>query len=932
MERKYRVGILIFLLIFSLSSAKFHPGIRWKELRNNKFIIIYPDGYENSADKVFGSADKIYSELHKYWGWKIRGKIRIVLKDDSDLPGSKSTFFPYNQIELSLFPPDNFSIIGRWENLLEELLKFELNSLFILNCGSNSIYALRKYLGFNTLFFPTGFIPGWVFSGIAANSCNEQDVNTIFNREYIKIIIRQYIKKHGKFPNIGSLRSNLHQWPVNLSKLHFGIYFINYIKKIFGTNKLKEFISLYTKHPLPIFLRGSLLPVMLSMTKRFKMVFGKKPVKFASHIVNRINKINPQNKLSVKRITNSGFQKRYPLKISKAGIVYFEENFKSPPKIRLMDRNSKKNRILAAKYDVTGIGFEKEKNSLLFTARDFYKIYYYYSDLYRIELKTGEISRLTYGERLSSPVSNGRSIFCIKREKDKSVIAKLSPDGKKIVVVSPGFEFISDLSVSPHGERLSFCAKKRGLKRFIALLNNKTGEIYKIDENIASDYSPEFISETEMIYLSNESRKTILKRYNLLSGEMGIYRDFQASLLADPFVDKDGDLIAPILFGDGYDLGIIDPGTPEKKCILSLSKINAGNRYQRKLSVKPFRYDPFRDFLPRYFTLSFRSGGNEIQSGLVMSGFDSLKKHYFKFKIMRGFLSNSWNSYFNYLFDESFGTFGIKYTNFTDWNITQLSEQYRGKYKKLRFYFNLPLFRLSHGSLELYSDLHFESESESGFNNGLIRKKKYNGFRAGISFDSTVQLYDSLWRSDGMMFNLSYSRELSRFGSSGNIYTYSLEYRQFIRITGKDVLGLRFVLADSGGDENMRFYMGGVNGSKDVKFAGENHFNLMRGYPSGYFSGSGGYLANMEYRFQLLRVERPFIIFKSIERIYFSIFADVGRLWDFGELKPLAFSTGGEFNIVLYLGKYRYILTAGIGRGMNPKVDPRFYFRIGSSF
>jgi hypothetical protein len=179
MNRKLKGVVLIFFLILSPLYSKFHPQIKWQEICNGNFIVIFPDKYEKSALFVSKKAEDTYNRLKTFWGWKIRGKIRIVLSDVFDTYKINSTFFPYNQIEISMFPPEPESVIGNWNNWLEDAIQFELNSLFILNSGSGVIYGLRKYLGFNTMFFPAGYIPGWIFNGLQARNALSSGLNLI---------------------------------------------------------------------------------------------------------------------------------------------------------------------------------------------------------------------------------------------------------------------------------------------------------------------------------------------------------------------------------------------------------------------------------------------------------------------------------------------------------------------------------------------------------------------------------------------------------------------------------------------------------------------------------------------------------------------------------------------------------------------------------
>jgi outer membrane protein assembly factor BamA len=126
--------------------------------------------------------------------------------------------------------------------------------------------------------------------------------------------------------------------------------------------------------------------------------------------------------------------------------------------------------------------------------------------------------------------------------------------------------------------------------------------------------------------------------------------------------------------------------------------------------------------------------------------------------------------------------------------------------------------------------------------------------------------------------------------------------------------------------------MGGSTSYPGYGLAGDDLFELMRGYPAGFFRGSGGYLLNLEYRVALFKIEKAFFLSRGLERVYLNLFTDVGNLWvKEREINP-AFSIGAELSLALLIGDFRFVLSGGIAVGRNPHHDPVVYFRIGNSF
>jgi outer membrane protein assembly factor BamA len=236
----------------------------------------------------------------------------------------------------------------------------------------------------------------------------------------------------------------------------------------------------------------------------------------------------------------------------------------------------------------------------------------------------------------------------------------------------------------------------------------------------------------------------------------------------------------------------------------------------------------------------------------------------------------------------------------------------------------------------LYSGIYFDKTTDDaggpgdGGNgsNGL----DLNGIRVGLLFSSEKEYYDSISVSDGFRLALSYSRDLEFLGGDYEINTAALEYKHYFSIFRPNVLALRLVAADSWGEKKRRFYMGGSTPYPGYGLAGDDLFELMRGYPSGFFSGSGGYLLNLEYRVALFKIEKALFLTRGLERVYLNLFTDIGNIWNHEkEIKP-SFSVGAELSLALLIGDFRYVLSGGIAVGRNPHRDPVVYFRIGNSF
>ncbi|MEN8221774.1 MAG: hypothetical protein ABFR36_00835 [Acidobacteriota bacterium] len=867
--------------------------------------------------------------IRDFWESDIYGRVRILLHDSSDCFDEESTFFPFNRIRISLHPPEPDSLFGNYTDHIRDVIRHGLNRIFIFNQGSKALNFFRKYFGSNAVFFPTIFIPGWALTGVSAFEEIDSDSETRFHSPEFDLILK-HIAAGIKFPHLGSLKSRSSVWPGPFAQNIFGAGLIKYISQQKNKNKIKEFVRNYTSHPLPVVFKGLFNLKFLSMSERFRMAFGKSIETVWKELEAESGK-EKTGRNNFKSLTNSGFIKKFVLSLPDGSIVFFSENFKSYPGVYMLKRNEKEPTLLFRKRSVKGISYFREENKLYFSAVEKYKKYFNFADIYNFDIDSGKVSRITRGERLTFPVRSGNRIYCIKREGAGSHLAFLNTGVSGVTIISDRFMYLSGLSVSSGSGLIATSVKAAGGNWKIGVFgeNGEKKGFVEYGENRA--FSPVWKDKDELMFVTSLEKNFGLVSFNINLGEMKIYNS--GLLPAFKYFSPEGEdiIVAPVLNGGGYDLVRIDLSrfVPETK-IYSFSE---DVEYPvRGLSYSPSEsgYRSFRDLSPKYFTLSFREGGNELQAGILASGFDSLRHHYFKLVYLAGLNSGRSNYYLNYIYNGMPGELNFKYSKFSDMNRSdergrffQLSEKFISSY-------TYPLSVSSNGELSLYTDIHFEKWKDEF--RGSFTDTRFNGIRAGITINSTETYFNSISENDGFNFDAVYSKELESLGSRSNSSSFTLEYSQFIQFPRYNTFALRFAFAESWGEGRRQFYMGGTNAGDERDRFDEKIFGLLRGYPSGYFSGTAGFSLNLEYRFLLRRIERPFFIFKSLESLYASAFLDAGQLWT-GKMRYDPVATAGlELNLVLYLGTIKYVVAGGAGYGINPEKDPVFYFRLGTSF
>lgn len=973
--------IALFILLFSpfSSPAKYHPEIKWKEISAKPFIVVFPDGYEEIADYTLNWAQCLYKDQLEFWGGDIRlqGPIRILLTDVYDIANGSATFFPYNRIELFLFNPPPDSSLGGYDEWVKLVLSHELTHIIHFNWGSGFSYFWRTIFGTNPLLYPTVVIPPWLIEGTAV--FDESRVNRwgrLDTPDY-SLLLNQ-LTAAGKIRDWRRIWGDSTAWPGGTTPYLYGAAFCKFLEQRYGKDKLPLLLRHYARHPVPVIFPKKKGPVILSFQYRIKEVFGKDIdelwAEFNVYLKN-LAKESTENKSAagaVRFLTRTGKSKLYPVVLNARRIAYVNSNYKEYPGIYMLDIADGTSRRLTQTYNVTSMHYSKRDKRIYYSATEYNRAYYRYSDIYSIDPFSGKKKRLSHGKRLFYPVTapivtngdnrtdnfesnNNTYIYCIKRIKMKSYLCRFYPQNGTEELISGGYDSLAFPSVSPDERQIAVSLKEHGQNWRIALFKlphndspmKMSSPALLTNGNVKSFY-PRWYNREHLFYISEHSGEYRLAEMN--TNEQAIYIKVYStpglpSLKSFDFLPgQEGHIQLTGSFYDknGFNIGVLDTtGIKTEKIPHSSSTVKTNSDTPASLaetnsrtghSSMAKRYNRLRELLPKYIIPGYRKGGNEYQPGISIGGSDLTGTHSYGLDGYYGFNSDKAGVRLKYTYDGLFPTLSFTYSDLSGSYSTSHSLQYIHNRKIFEFSMLYPLSFHQRSQLYLFSDIHFETVSDFIPTTKEHFGYRVNGMKLALFFNSAVRYYDSISDADGMQFSLSYSREFKFLGSDYRIEAAALDYKYYLALGRPNVLALRLAAIESWGEARRLIYMGGSDSQTGFQVVGNDLFNLMRAYPAGYFTGTGGFIVNAEYRISLFKPESVFFVFRSVERVYLSLFADAGNVWqDNIKIHP-SFSLGTEFNVLTYLGEFKLNIAAGMAVGLRPNHKPLFYLRLGRAF
>ncbi|MFC2155427.1 TolB family protein [Acidobacteriota bacterium] len=663
--KKSAIFAVLFVALAGMVFAKFHPGIKWREISDEQFIVIFPQGYEAEASYTLEIARDIYEKLHKLWGNRVRKKIRIVLIDSYDYANGSATFFPFNWIEIYLYAPVSDSAIGGCRDWIHMVLSHEMNHVFNMNAGSGFTYFMRRLAGSNPVFFPMIYAPVWLAEGWAVYAESRFGSGGRLDTPDFEIMLKQ-IGAVGKVPDSARIYGEPTPWPGPVSSYLYGAKFVAFLARKYGEHKVRELAYNFGYHF-----------VLLLMSSRFKAVFGKSLNRLWGEFIDGIAFEKGYDKSRVDILTTGDLIKKYSLFGPGNKIFYAAQNYKKFPGIYEMDLSTGKNRRLLKKTGINSLYYDKNHRKIYFSAVRYYKVFYRYSDLYEFDIDRNKLKRLSSGRRLSYPVRRGNKIYCVKRVKTKSFLAVLAAIGGKEKIISKGYDSLAQISISPDYKHIAATLKEKNRSWRIALftlsgellyflpipcesvLKKQTfssilsgtelpvsswvaGVIRFLTNGDVKSYAPLWKDDETICFITEDGSHYRLASIRLTTGKFFICSDDSVPDLKYFSIHPEGEQVIVSFFdANGFNLGLLrnpllsdlhgdvpaGQGESDLENLCFFDKVSQReptdfNMARRNGSSQ--KYNFFRELLSKYFSINYRDAGRDIQPGIYLSGNDVL--------------------------------------------------------------------------------------------------------------------------------------------------------------------------------------------------------------------------------------------------------------------------------------------------------------------
>ena len=148
------------------AATRYDPRLRFKTFTTAHFDVHAHQGEEMLAARLTAIAERVRSRFEPTLGAP-RGRVQVILVDQTDIANGWATPFPYDAIEITAVPPFEDDLIGNTTDWLELAFTHEYTHILHLDRSRGFMNGVRHVFGRAPLVFPNSFLPIWQIEGLA---------------------------------------------------------------------------------------------------------------------------------------------------------------------------------------------------------------------------------------------------------------------------------------------------------------------------------------------------------------------------------------------------------------------------------------------------------------------------------------------------------------------------------------------------------------------------------------------------------------------------------------------------------------------------------------------------------------------------------------------------------------------------------------------
>jgi hypothetical protein len=953
------VGMVILLGLPVDAANRYDFRLRFRTISTPRFSIHFHQGEDGLARRLARIAEEVASRIDDELG-RANGRVHVILVDQTDLSNGWASPAPYNVIEITAAAPAAGSAIGNTDDWLRLVFTHEYTHIVHLDKAHGWIAGLRTVFGRPPVLYPNLFLPLWAIEGIATYNESALTGKGRVPAGDFRVVV-DHAAAAGRFEPIDRTNGGLVDWPEGTAHYAYGAYFHQYLADRFGAETIAR-LGDATAGRAPYLGASS-----------FKSVFGRSLGTLWKEFAATRGGAQPPGATGT-RLTFHGFSVRAPVFSAKGRLFYSVVNphgfpammelmgspdaalggspvrAPQPPTGGVEGERFDRNRTRQVTTKFLGGHLAATDRDVVFDQLEVVNDVALQGDLYIVSQDGGRVRRLTHAARAADPdVSpDGRTIVCTIQAADRRSLAtlRLAPATGEIahpavIISEAGTDFASP-RWSPDGGRIVAERRRVGGPSEIVVIDAANAGIRTIvASDVGRNVDPLWTPDGRtVIFASDRSGAPFaIHAVDVVTGAIRRLNGTGAAAQS-PALSPDGATLVYVGYtAGGYDLFSIPLASATWTTVASAppsAVATAPVATEMEGAGHATVYRPWRTLVPQFWQPVLESDSGELTAGAGTAAADALGRHAYAVATTwaTSRMRPDWTV--AYAYDRWWPTLFASFSDDTD--------PWRGGLSRTRelnagALFPIRRVRRTQSVLTAFnaSNEAFACQSCAPAVDDTVDRRS---LRLGWSFDNTRSYGYSISRETGASIRVTSEMTRRALGSTGVATATTADARLYRSVVPRHaVFASRLAAATASGSEQIRrtFTAAGSDPPPGGFSFGSDAIALMRGFSPAQMTGRHVIVANFDYRFPLVRVQRgagtlPFFI----RTLHAALFADVGEAWS-GTFRraEVRQSFGAELSVDTVLG---YILPLTVSGGGAWRTDSggtrRFvaFSRVGRAF
>jgi hypothetical protein len=434
--------LALVILLSSWSASAIKPSWRYQVLRTPHFEIIYREDQKPLARRYALASEQAYDLLLPIFK-EAPEKTYVILRDDTDDANGATNFLPYPNITLyPVLPAANESIANYGDWPLELMLHEYAHVLNIY--PAHGFYRPLKYI-LGSIVRPNGVLPSWYLEGLAVDLESRLSDHGRLRAPETAAMARAFTLdgniEQEDIARIGD--GGLNIWPYGGRPYAYGGWWWDYAHRLKGADVISTWNQNFSRR-LPFFLNGPIreqtthgAPELFDLTKRSVAAHAEKEIEtLRTAPISNGGDIEPANSI----------QEIFAVSPSGRRLAYVSQLFYRGGELRVKTRASsgqpwkdiRGERVLKL-TDGLRIHWIND-DEFVFDQVDLTNPWVNYRDLYVYDMSKRKLTRLTFEARAQEPAPSpdGSTIAFIQNDGGRTKLSILDRQSGKIKTLVNG--------------------------------------------------------------------------------------------------------------------------------------------------------------------------------------------------------------------------------------------------------------------------------------------------------------------------------------------------------------------------------------------------------------------------------------------------------------------------------------------------------------